>query len=92
VRRDRAVQALSFLRRWRGCPIRFGPEILVFTGTGEARSFAADHDDAPVICRMTAGRLGSDAAILAHFAGADVAVSRPVASQRKIARAIEPGP
>lgn len=93
ARRDRdAVQALPFLGRWRGCSVRLGPEFLVFTCTNDARSFAADHDEAPVICRMTAGRLGSDAAILSNFAGADVAVSRPVASQRKIARAIEPGP
>lgn len=81
VRRARAVHALPFLRGWRGCPVRFGPAILVFTGTGEARSSAADHDEAPVIRRMTAGRLGSDATILAYFAGADVVVSCPVVSR-----------
>lgn len=54
--------------RWSGSyPGQFGPEIAVFTGSGEVRLFAADEEEQGVLGRATAERLGSFAAILAWF-------------------------
>ena len=61
--------------RWSGAyPGQWGPERVVFTGEGEPASYAADDDDYVVICRQMVGRLGSMAAILAHFEAADFKV------------------
>lgn len=66
--------ALSF-SRWSGAyPGQWGAERVVFTGSGEPRSYAADEDDYILIGRCTAERLGNFAAIVAHFDAADFAV------------------
>jgi hypothetical protein len=58
--------------RWSGAYSgSFGAERLVFTGTGEPQYFVADEEDFILIGRETAERLGSFAAILAHFDAAD---------------------
>lgn len=63
--------ALSF-SRWSGAyPGQWGAERVVFTGSGEPRSYAADEDDYILIGRCTAERLGGFAAIIAHFDAAD---------------------
>ncbi len=67
-------QALPFVRWSGGCPGAFGPEIVVFTGSGALQSFAADEDECIVLGRATAEQLGSYEAILAHFDAADFAV------------------
>lgn len=46
-------------------------ERVVFTGSGEPASFAADEDDHILIGRDTVDRLGSIEAIRAHFDAAD---------------------
>lgn len=46
----------------------------MFTGSGEPQCYAADEDDYVLIGRCTATRLGSFAAIVAHFDAADFAV------------------
>ena len=61
--------------RWSGsCSGSFGPERAVFTGSGDVRFFAADEEEEAVISRRTAEKLGSYAAILAHFDAADFVV------------------
>lgn len=61
--------------RWSGAyGGQWGAERVVFTGEGEPVSYAADEDDCIMIDRDTAQRLGSMAAILAHFDAADAAV------------------
>jgi hypothetical protein len=66
--------ALPF-SRWSGAyPGQWGAERVVFTGSGEPRSYAADEDDYILIGRCTAERLGGFAAIIAHFDAADFAV------------------
>ena len=66
--------ALPF-SRWSGAyPSQWGAERVVFSGGGEPRSYAADEDDYILIGRCTAERLGSFAAIVAHFDAADFAV------------------
>lgn len=61
--------------RWSGAyPGQWGAERVVFTGSGEAQCYAADEDDHVLIGRCTAERLGSMAAIIAHFDGADFPV------------------
>lgn len=66
--------ALPF-SRWSGAyPCQWGAERVVFTGSGEPRSYAADEDDYILIGRCTAERLGNFAAIVAHFDAADFAV------------------
>lgn len=62
---------LPFVRWSGGYPGQFGPEIAVFTGSGEVQLFAADEEEYVVICRTTAERLGGYDAILAHFAAAE---------------------
>ena len=58
--------------RWSGAyGGEWGAERVVFTGSGEPISYAADEDDRVVIHRDTAERLGSIEAILAHFDAAD---------------------
>ena len=65
---------LPFARWSGGYSGQWGAERTVFTGAGEARSYAADEDDYLLIGRCTAERLGSYEAILAHFAAGDFAV------------------
>lgn len=61
--------------RWSGAyPGQWGAERTVFTGSGEPQCYAADEDDYVLIGRCTAERLGSYAAIIAHFDAADFAV------------------
>lgn len=61
--------------RWSGAYSgQWGAERVVFTGSGEPRSYAADEDDYILIGRSTAERLGTFAAIVAHFDAADFAV------------------
>jgi hypothetical protein len=61
--------------RWSGAYAgQWGAERVVFTGTGEPESYAADEDDYVLMGRCTAERLGSYAAILAHFDAADFTV------------------
>ena len=66
--------ALPF-SRWSGAYSgQWGAERVVYSGSGEPRSYAADEDDYILIGRCTAERLGSFAAIVAHFDAADFAV------------------
>lgn len=66
--------ALPF-SRWSGAyPSQWGAERVVFFGGGDPVSYAADEDDYILIGRCTAERLGSFAAIVAHFDAADFAV------------------
>jgi hypothetical protein len=61
--------------RWSGaCSGQWGAERAVFTGEGAVQCYAADVDDTLLIGRCTIERLGSYAAILAHFAAGDFAV------------------
>lgn len=66
--------ALPF-SRWSGAyPSQWGTERVVFSGSDEPQSFAADEDDYILIGRCTAERLGSYAALIEHFNAADFAV------------------
>ena len=66
--------ALPF-SRWSGAyPGQWGAERVVYSGSGEPRSYAAHEDDYILIGRCTAELLGSFAAIVAHFDAADLAV------------------
>jgi hypothetical protein len=65
---------LPFARWAGGCPGAWGAERTVFIGTGEPRCFAADEDDYVLMGRCTAERLGSYAAIIAHFDAADFTI------------------
>lgn len=67
-------RAMPFVRWSGGYAGSFSPEIVVFTGEGEPREFAADEDEMPVMCRATAERLGSYEAIIAYFHAAEFAV------------------
>lgn len=61
--------------RWSGSyPGGWGAERVVFNGSGEPRSFAADEEDRILIVRETVERLGSMPAILAYFDEAEFAV------------------
>lgn len=61
--------------RWSGAyGGEWGAERVVFTGSGEPTTFAADEADCIVIGRATVERLGSMEAIQAHFDAADFAV------------------
>lgn len=67
-------RALPFVRWSGGYVGAFGPEIEVFTGAGDPKTFAADEEEQPVMCRATAARLGDFAAIMAYFDAADFVV------------------
>ncbi|MGV7120433.1 hypothetical protein [Sphingopyxis sp. 550A] len=61
--------------RWSGAYAgQWSAERTVFTGDGEPQSYAADEDDYILIGRCTVERLGSMAAIRAHFDAADFTV------------------
>lgn len=67
-------EALPFAR-WSGAYSgQWGAERVVFTGAGEPHSYAANDEDEVVIDRVEIERLGSFAAVLAHFEAADVAI------------------
>lgn len=65
---------LAFARWSGGSAAQFGPDRVVFTGTGEVSVYAADEDDAVVLSRETAERLGGYDAIIAYYAAADFSV------------------
>jgi hypothetical protein len=65
---------LPFVRCSGACPGQWGAERVVFIGTGEPASYAADEDDTIVISRGTAEKLGSIEAIFAYFDEGDFAV------------------
>ncbi len=67
-------EGLPFARWSGGYSGQFGAERVVFTGSGEPQSYAADEDDYILMGRCTALRLGSMEAIIAHFDAADFAV------------------
>ena len=68
------VNALPFAR-WSGAYAgEWGAERVVFTGSGDPQCFAADEDDYVLLGRCTAERLGSYAAIIAHFDAADFVI------------------
>jgi len=61
--------------RWAGaCPGVFDAERVVFTGRGEPYSCTADEDDRVLLTRDTVELLGSYAAVIAYFDGADFSV------------------
>lgn len=66
--------ALPFSRWSSAYPGQWGAERVVYSGSGEPRSYAADEDDYILIGRCTTERLGDFAAIIAHFDAADFAV------------------
>lgn len=68
------AHGLAFARWSGGYSGQWGAERLVFTGSGEPTSYAADEDDYILMGRCTAQRLGSYGAILAHFDAADFAI------------------
>jgi len=67
-------RGLAFARWSGGYSGQWGAERLVFTGSGEPTSYAADEDDYILMGRCTAERLDSCAAILAHFDAADFVI------------------
>lgn len=68
------VEHLPFVR-WSGAYAgQWGPERVVFTGSGEPASFVADEEDRILIDRATVDRLVTIDAVLAYFAAADFAV------------------
>src|SRR3546814_9963096 len=68
------ANGLCFARWSGGYSGQWGAERLVFTGIGEPQGYAADEDDYILMGRCTAQRLGSYAAIIAHFDAADFAI------------------
>ena len=61
--------------RWSGSyPGQWGAERVVFAGTGEPASYAADEEDSVMIGRATVEQLGSIDLIRAHFDAADFAM------------------
>lgn len=67
-------QGLPFARWSGGYHGQWGAQRMVFSGSGEPTSFAADEEDCILIDRSTAERLGSIEAIFAHFDAADFAI------------------
>lgn len=68
------AQCVPFARWAGGYPGEWTAERIVFTGSGEPRSYTADEDDRIYVDRSTVEQLGSVEAILAHFDAADAAV------------------
>lgn len=67
-------QRPPFVRWSGGFNGHFGPERVIFTGTGETRIFAVDEDDVLVVPRTTIEQLGSLDAVFAYFAQGDFVV------------------
>lgn len=68
------TNALPFSRWSGGYSGQWGAERVVFSGSGDPASYAADEDDYILIGRCTVERLGSFAAVVAHFDAADLVV------------------
>ncbi|WP_176400293.1 hypothetical protein [Sphingobium sp. Z007] len=68
------ANALPFVRWCGSYSGQWGPERVVFSGTGAPRSFAVSEDDVAMIDRETIERLGSLEAALAYFEAADFVV------------------
>lgn len=68
------AEGLPFARWSGGYAGQRGPERVVFTGSGEPASYAADEDDRVVIHREDLTRLASVEAVTAYFDAADYAV------------------
>lgn len=62
---------LAFVRTSGSCPGAFGPERVVFEGTGEPRHYAMDEDERVVIDRSTMDMLGTLEAARCYFDAAD---------------------
>ena len=60
-------EGMPFVRWSGGYPCQWGPSRVVFRGSGETESYAADEDEQVVLGRQTIEELGSYAAILDHF-------------------------
>lgn len=65
---------LPFTRWSGGCAGQFGPERVVFTGTGSPSPYAVTEDDEVVIARERLVALGSFEAVLTYFDAADATV------------------
>ena len=68
------AQGVPFTRWCAGYGAEWGPERVVFTGSGDARSFVADENDRVLIDQADVTRLGSIEALCAHFAAADFVI------------------
>lgn len=68
------AQNVPFTRWCGGYGGEWTAERVVFTGTGEPRSFIADDNDRILVERHEVERLGSIEALFAHFDAADFAV------------------
>jgi hypothetical protein len=62
---------LSYIRWAGGCVGAFSAERVVFTGSGEPRSYGVDEEDDLIMTLEAIRRLGSIEAIEAHFDGAE---------------------
>ena len=69
-----AEHGVPFARWADGYPGEWTAERVVFTGSGELRSYIADEEDRILVDRGLVERLGSSAAILAYFDAADAPV------------------
>lgn len=69
-----AADGLPFARWWGACSGQWGAGRLVFISSGEPQNYVTDEEDFILIGRETAERLGSLAAIIAHFEAADFEV------------------
>lgn len=67
-------RSIPFARWCGGYGGEWNPERLVYSGVGHPQSYDADENDRILIDRGDVERLGSIAALLAHFAAADFAV------------------
>lgn len=62
---------LPFVRWAGGYPGQWSPERIVFRGTGEPASYMVDESDRVVIDRIHVEQIGSVAALLGYFQGAE---------------------
>lgn len=74
---------LPFARWSGGYGCEWGPERLVFSGSGEPQSYDADENDRIVISRDVVDRLGILEAIVAHFEAADIPIPPLVVASDK---------
>ena len=61
------AEGLPFVRWCAGYDSQWGPQRVVFRGSGEPECYAVDEDEQIILCRQTIEALGSYAAILRHF-------------------------
>jgi hypothetical protein len=64
-------KGMPFVRWSGGYPGQFGAEQIVFRGSGQPETYAADDDEQVILGRQTVECLGSYAAIIAYFEAAD---------------------